>query len=172
MAFACSEESVQPDKIIYQNLGNTFADYNNPFRLDANNDGQDDFIFSTSLLSDGNGTHLQFTFYPAFANHAYVSNESAVVLAKAFPITPALPYTKRNEPLATKTINSTTTSWHGDWVNANKQYLGIRIKSSGNDLDFHYGWICISFDKQNERILIHDFAYQTQVNTEIKAGDL
>ncbi|HCR54226.1 MAG TPA: hypothetical protein DIW27_07420 [Cytophagales bacterium] len=161
LTISCQDETISPDKIIYKDLGNITVDYYNPYRLDVDGDGNGDFVFSTSLLNNASGGHLQFTFYPALANHVYAHRDEVVVLNPGDRISPDYDYTKWIQPLATKTESDTEIYWHGAWMNASNQYIGVRIKLSSNE-DYHYGWIRVSFDKANERLILHDLAYHSK----------
>ncbi|MFZ1635912.1 MAG: hypothetical protein WBP43_08545 [Chitinophagales bacterium] len=59
----------------------------------------------------------------------------------------------------------------GYWFpNAAEQFLGVRFQDS--DEKIHYGWIRCSVIDSAEGIIIHDYAYETQIEHPILAGSM
>lgn len=59
----------------------------------------------------------------------------------------------------------------GYWFpNVSEQFLGVRFQD--NDEQIHYGWIRCSVIDSAEGLIIHDYAYETEINHPIAAGSL
>ncbi|MBN1556379.1 MAG: PEP-CTERM sorting domain-containing protein [Phycisphaerae bacterium] len=55
----------------------------------------------------------------------------------------------------------------GDWENGSLYYLGVSFKL---DSQTHYGWIAAQYDRNANKLFISGYAYETEVDTPIKAG--
>lgn len=59
----------------------------------------------------------------------------------------------------------------GYWFpNVSEQFLGVRFQD--NEEQIHYGWIRCSVIDSAEGLIIHDYAYETEINHPIAAGSL
>lgn len=59
----------------------------------------------------------------------------------------------------------------GYWFpNVSDQFLGVRFQD--NEEQIHYGWIRCSVIDSAEGLIIHDYAYETEINHPIAAGSL
>jgi hypothetical protein len=58
-------------------------------------------------------------------------------------------------------------SWDGNWKNAEHNYLGVQIHRDGR---LYTGWIEISFDTANEKLVLHRAAVSKVAGQSIKAG--
>jgi len=57
---------------------------------------------------------------------------------------------------------------YGQWNNVNDKFLGVRFLSSGS---IHYGWVRMDVADNPASITLKDFAFESQSDVEIKAGD-
>lgn len=57
--------------------------------------------------------------------------------------------------------------WAGLWKNATHRFLPVQIKRNGQ---FYNGWIEISFDILNEKLVLHRTAISTEPGREVRAG--
>jgi hypothetical protein len=165
---SCQEEELLLPSINYHNLNNVTASQGKSFALDIDQDGGSEYLFTTLLAADDLGDQLQFVIYPARANQVFEIAGRVGVLEEAQQIAPGNPFDKSVKPMVIKTITNSAISWSGDWKEVNSKFIGIRFKLG--DSGYYYGWIRVSFDLVTEQFIIHDFAYQTTVDTEILAG--
>lgn len=166
----CSENNtVAPEGIVFINLQNAKADYFNPFQLDINNDGTNEYLFSASILTNEEGDHLQFELFPESTSEVFNRAGHTLVFQAGELISGNTSRTRPFKPLAVKTITETGVYWSGHWEDARDKYLGIRFTL--NNIKY-IGWIRLSFDKKNEHLIFHDLAYQTQPGAFISAGQV
>lgn len=165
---SCQEVEQLPAAINYVNLNDATASQAKSFSLDIDQDGDTEFLFTTVLAADATGDLRQFVISPARENQVFEIAGRVGVLEAGQEIAPGNPFDKNVQPMVVKRISNTATSWSGDWKDADNRFVGIRFKL--NDQGYHYGWIRVSFDKEAERMVIHDFAYRTTVDSKIAAG--
>lgn len=165
---SCQEEDTKPALISYVNLNDATASQAKSISLDIDQDGDTDYLFTTVLTADAAGDYRQFVISPARENQVFEIAGRVGVLEAGQEIAPGNPFDKNVQPMVVKRITNTATSWSGDWKDVSNRYIGIRFKL--RDQRYHYGWIRFSFDKESERMVIHDLAYRTTVDKGIKAG--
>jgi hypothetical protein len=169
---ACEDTgSVNPpaDMILYKNLNDVRAGYNQPFSLDINNDGISEYVFVTSLIGTNEGFETHFKIYPVRSNRLFVSNLIPSIVPEGNAIE-GQSFSKFVEPMVIKTTIGEGTTLLGDWKDAQNFYAGIQFQL-GND-PYRYGWLRLSFDQVNEQFVIHDLAYENFPGKAIKAGDI
>jgi len=50
-------------------------------------------------------------------------------------------------------------------------YVGVRLDNIGEGtVNYYYGWLRMTYDKDNQTVTLHDFAYQNTQNVAINAG--
>ncbi|HEX7844899.1 MAG TPA: hypothetical protein VF476_03800, partial [Chitinophagaceae bacterium] len=57
--------------------------------------------------------------------------------------------------------------WQGPWKDVSHKFLAVQIVK--NDLKYN-GWIELTFDTANERLILHRAAISTEAGKEVKAG--
>lgn len=94
----------------------------------------------------------------------------AAALAPGSKIGPGDPFYRRAAMMAEYT--SSAVYYYGSWANAKNGYLGIRFLING---EAHYGWARLNagYDYHHKDIfaLLTGYAYETQPDTPIRAGD-
>ena len=60
-----------------------------------------------------------------------------------------------------------TPHWDGIWKRASHHFLPVQVIKEGK---VYHGWIEISFDITNEKLILHKAAISTETDKEIKAG--
>ena len=157
-------------KVVYTPV-NTQMSGKLPFALDINNDGVPDFTLTvigvdhtTLLLCDldtpGNALETQ----------RFGGYEPAAFPAGA-PIGPAQNFTSNTTYggvfMAAFFVYSMTESW-GPWNTQYKRYLGMKFLVDG---EVHYGWARLTIDHFGRNFVLQGYAYETEANTKIIAGD-
>lgn len=158
----------------YKDLKNAEVKYSKTQTLDIDNDGTMDFYFSVLLVGD---PLLQRDMYQFYANSTVKRN----LLNDAQDQSPLLnkyDLVKKDHPgytwyeisaikLAEKVVTSISTFWQGQWKSADHNYLPVQIEKNGK---VYHGWIELSFDTTNERLILHKAAISQEENKEVQAG--
>jgi hypothetical protein len=160
-------------KVVYT-PANVNVNENAPYALDVNGDGTADFTFT---FFSADHTDLLICDLDTVGN-ALQSYKGERGEAGAFPvgavIGPAQNFTSATTYggifMAAVSQYSVSNSW-GPWINVNNRYLGMKFLIDG---EVHYGWARFSirnWDKRGGKVLLTGYAYETDVNKKITAGD-
>jgi hypothetical protein len=162
----------EPDleTIVYIDLGDVKIGYNQTFIMDIDADGNAEFFSSTLLIANEVGDHLNFLISPYRYSQVQGNDNRMAILNESEQIKEGNLFFKDLHPLAVKTITQNESYWSGEWMNAERNYAGIRFRLKGQG--YHYGWVRMSVDKVNDVLIIHDMAYHSIQNSGIKAGEL
>jgi hypothetical protein len=162
-------------KIVYKATSVNIA-ANAPYKLDLNGDGTTDFTFSFFTLDHTTALQLNLD---VFGNQvmppAGTTGPEAAALPFGAPIGGSQGFTSATSyggvGMAFAFAYSVTDFW-GPWAGATNHYLGLKFLIKGN---VHYGWARLSVSdwrSHNGLILLSGYAYETQVNKKISAGDI
>ena len=58
--------------------------------------------------------------------------------------------------------------WDGSFKNASHKYLPVRIQRNGQ---YYFGWIELTMDKENRKLILNKAGISTEPGKEIKAGN-
>lgn len=181
IAFFCSscskEHSVPPvphPVMHYKNLQNAAVSYSHPAFIDVDDDGVNDFSFGVILVGDPllQRDRLQFL-ANSKVNTLLLNNEQdqSPVLNKNDSVAVVNPgyqwFEISSIVLAEKITTMTGFSWEGLWITAAHKYLPVQLKKGEQ---FYNGWIELSFDTANEKLILHRAAISTERAKTIKAG--
>lgn len=142
--------------VVYVDLNDARAGYNQPYALDVDSDGGSEFVFNATLIADAIGDHLRFAVISRYDNAVIGENGNVKVLHAGDPVVQGSAFGYDNEVLAIKTTTPGGVTWWGNWKGAQNKYIGIRFRLSGSTC---YGWVRVSLSESEERIVIHDMAY-------------
>lgn len=165
---SCDDDTVPARQLIVYKELQADAVYLSTVNVDMDNNGDPDFLVSTTLTSDGEDVHVEYKVYAVGANQVFDVAGRVALLSEGQAIAPGNPFTKNTEPLVTKVISATGDSWRGDWVGITNGFVGVRFNSG--DGKMHYGWIRLSFNAEREAITVHDYAYHANPKVAINAG--
>jgi hypothetical protein len=172
----CIEQPTDPvhPAMIYKDLSDAVVKYGMGQAIDVDNDGSIDFRFRVELVGDPilQRDRMQFQATSTIKrNLLNDADDQSPMLQKNELIKPVFPgytwYEISSILLVEKITTLTTTYWQGRWKEAAHHYLPIQVEKSGH---LYQGWIEISFDQQNERLLIHRSAICKVEDVEVKAG--
>lgn len=176
---ACKKETLKPlePQMMYQDLQNAEIKYNTFKRLDLDGNGTTDVRFGTYHIGDPLTQMDKIQFHAASmieSNFPIDQHDNAPVFSKGTII-------KTNNTadyewfrvslvvLAQKNIPVTgTIHWTGNWKDVSRQYLPIQLLK-GNQR--YNGWIELSFDMENEKIILHKAAISNTPDVDIVAGN-
>lgn len=149
---------IHPDTLLAAQRG-TIMQYD----LDMDEDGTVDFYFKHFNI-DVNWNHLEAYTY-------YGQPGEILVLATQIPV----PLQHMEEISSSGrwvcTASSSSSSalfMEARWCGAGDRYMGLRFRRNG---EWHYGWIRINAAADTTGMVIKDFAWETQANRAILAGD-
>lgn len=174
---SCTKDPIEPPAhpvMQYKDLQNAEVKYNQLKAVDMDNDGVTDFWFSTLLVGDPVLQRDRRQFYAhskANTNLLNDANDESPVLNKLDLISKKQDgyewYEVSAIVLAEKIVTMTETFWQGAWKNASHKYLPVQIK---RDDKLYHGWIELSFDAVEEKLVLHKAALSTEADKSVKAG--
>ncbi|MEQ8880629.1 MAG: hypothetical protein RLQ12_13395, partial [Cyclobacteriaceae bacterium] len=65
------------------------------------------------------------------------------------------------------TRENETPVWSGNWVENSEGYIAVSIRLNG---EYHYGWVKLLTDLENESIMVQEYAYNKKPGASIKTG--
>jgi hypothetical protein len=168
---SCEEENTLPqNEIIYINLSDRAVAYNQSQTIDLDNEGQPELSFSVILAQENGTNQLQYRVYALRSNKVFEVAGRALKMAEGQMIEPGNPFDKNVAPLVSRIESNGAITWQGDWLDANRGFLGFQFQLS--DGLTRYGWVRMSFDRATEKLILHDVAYRQQAQVGIAAGQL
>jgi hypothetical protein len=187
IAFAsCKKETlVQPPvpapepvvEMLYTNLRNAEVKYNSEgVWVDLDNDNRPEVLFEVMLVGDFINRKDMYKFNIVTSIRANVpvnSNEQIPVFQKGATIRienfdGANWYGASEITLMEKVVlENNSIVWRGNWLTAQKSYLPVQLYRNGK---WHNGWIELTADHQNEKLILHRAAISKEPGKMIKAG--
>ena len=179
---ACSKTPVKPpptpDKptMIYKDLSDYAVMFDQTVSFDLDGNGGNDIRFGTVRLGDplSNQDRMQWLAVCSFYTSLPVNiNENIPVLNlnDSIPINDFSGYSWYNATgnvLCQKVISvSAPPYWEGAWKDASHRFIPIQLNK--NNLLYN-GWIEVSFDKLQEKIILHKSAVSEQPDKSVFAG--
>jgi hypothetical protein len=158
----------------YKNLQNQEVKYGQSRYVDIDSDGTNDFLFNVELIGDPILQRDRIQFY---ANSGIKRNllnndlDESPMLNKGDSISKNHVgynwWQISSIVLAEKIITYNGDSWQGLWKNADHKYLPIQVEKTGK---LYHGWIELSFNTVEEKLILHNAAISTEEEKGIKAG--
>ncbi len=174
---SCKKENDIPANysVEFFDLQNAAVKYQQPVTLDFTKDGNTDFSFGVLLVGDPVLQRDRYQFYVSSrvkTNLLNDTNDESPMLNKGDKIglnhEGYTWYEVSAIVLAEKIVTNQSTTWTGRWTNANHKYLPVQIEREGKLFN---GWIEVSFDKTEEKIILHKAALSKFPNVSIRAGE-
>ena len=146
-------------------------------QVDINKDGSYDFVFSTLLVGDPLYQHDKIQFFIMGAQYTYFlmgPDETSPIYNKSeiIPISNQGQHTWYDiswEKLAEKIIPETGSFfWNGQWKNVSNKYFGFQLKKNDK---LYNGWIKMSFNTQEEKLIVHGLAISKIAGRDVIAGE-
>lgn len=181
--------------VIYTDIEDIILDVSfESYNLDLDNNGEHDFWFfkysGTYVWSSGSGwtelRRLNFIVIDPLSAFNQVAGKSfstiysyyeywPYAISGGYLINNNLSFQTYGFTMASRIDIGNGTSWVHDkdagywWPSAEDHYLGVHFVDS--DSNYHYGWIRCSVLDSAEVLIIKDFAYETEIEHAIVAGD-
>ncbi|PLX31921.1 MAG: hypothetical protein C0600_04325 [Ignavibacteria bacterium] len=149
---------IHPDTLLTAQRG-TIAEYD----LDMDEDGTVDFYFKHFNL-DVDWNHLE-----AYTNYGQPGEVRVLASRTPVPLQHMEEISSSGQWVCTASGSSSSALFmEARWCGAGDRYMGLRFRRNG---DWHYGWIRINAAADTTGMVIKDFAWETQANSAILAGD-
>jgi hypothetical protein len=175
---ACHKSHDEPRGPVmkYTNLNDEEVNEKNYKALDIDNDGQIDLAFNTPLVGDplNNRAILEFLIMPSRNRTLLLVNDEpeVPVLKKGDQIGASFAGSKWSPnayvPLVQKFLEQNGSYWYGNWHHVSHQYLGIEVIVNSEP---YFGWIELSMNTDEEKLVLHKMAISTEANVPVTAGD-
>jgi hypothetical protein len=178
---ACGKEKVpakEPVKthpiMIYTDLQNKEVKYGKFQYVDVDGDGPYDFLFNVVLVGDPILQRDRVQFYANSGINRNLLNsdvDESPMLSKGDSISKIHAGYQWWEisaiVLAEKIVTNDGSFWQGKWKNADHKYLPIQIEKNNK---LYHGWIELSFNTAEEKLILHKAAISTEEDKSIQAG--
>ena len=182
---ACKKEVATPQVPVpipnmqYSDFNNTIVKFGQNFKMDLDNDGANDFYFSSQLVGDPLEQKDKKQFFIGSSLYAFCPVNNINGLDR-FPMVikgdnigyDCYPRYEWSDALGVVLVQKTITFyrvpyWEGDWKNASHRYLPLFVIKDNAKF---FGWLEISFDILNEGMLIHKAGISKEADKEVRAG--
>ncbi|HMU11515.1 MAG TPA: lipoprotein [Ferruginibacter sp.] len=177
---ACKKTTITPPptphpQMQYLHLHDESIRFGQIKKIDINSDGTDDFLVSTLLVGDPILERDRRQYYISSSTESRFlqdGNNQSPILNKGDQVMLQHPgygwFEVTSLLLAEKIVPMIGNSfWQGAWKQANQHYLPVQVKKNGSIFN---GWIALSFDTMQEKIILHKAAICTEAGKTIKAG--
>ncbi|MGZ3845957.1 MAG: hypothetical protein ACXVBJ_16070 [Flavisolibacter sp.] len=180
---ACGKEkppvpTVPPDSsdpvMTYRDLQNKEVKYGQLQEIDVDGDGSKDIRFNVLLVGDPVLQRDRVQFYANSGIKRNLLNNSvdeSPMLNKGDSISKKHPGYDWWEisaiVLAEKIIDNNGSYWQGLWKNADHKYLPIQFEK---DSKLYHGWVELSFNTTEEKLILHKAAISTEADKRVRAG--
>jgi hypothetical protein len=178
---ACKKEDLQTNppvdshpQMLYKDLQNASVKYLQAKGIDVDNDGSTDFAFSVQLVGDPllQRDRWQFIAHSGVnRNLLNDANDNSPMLNRMDAITKQMSgytwYEISAIVLAEKIVTNNGNYWDGVWKNADHKFLPIQLKKEGK---YFHGWIELSFNAAEEKLVLHRSAISKEEEKTVKAG--
>jgi len=166
-----------PPETVVIDLGNQEMRYGNgPLLLDFNKDGTRDFLFNVSLVADPvagldkrrfmTSSGVQSKFAVNNSEEVPCMNKGDLIGIEDFDgykwnLVLSVRLVERSENMAGDI------SWYGNWKYAVQKYLPFQMIINNKP---HCGWVELSIDVDQQKIILHKAAYTKQPEVAVRAG--
>jgi hypothetical protein len=179
VSIACKKEKIpaavfRHPVMAYKDLQNKEAKYGHYQYVDVDSDGLNDILFNVILVGDPVLQRDRVQFY---ANSGIKRNllnnqvDESPMLNKGDSISKIYKgYTWWEVSaivLAEKIVENNGSHWEGLWKNADHKYLPIQIEKNKK---IYHGWIELSFNTVEEKMILHRAAISTEEEKTVQAG--
>jgi len=177
---ACTKTPVKPTpvypKMTYRNLSDSTVMFGRSASFDLDGNGEKDIHFGTLLVGDplSQQDKRQWLATSSFNTSLPVNNDENIPvldLADLIPINDFSGYRWYNASgivLSQKVISlSVPPYWEGAWRDASHRFIPIQLRK--NSLVYN-GWVEVSFDQLQEKMILHASAVSEQPDKSVLAG--
>ena len=165
----------QDPEMRYTDLGNQPIGFNQFISLDLDKDGQKDISFSTLLVGDPiyKVDKMQWLLSSSFYTNLPVKEERIPVMDTGDSIHirnfNGYEWFNASHIVLTQKIIGITGDpyWEGDWKQAAHQFAPFQVMHNNS---LYNGWVEISFNQADEKLVLHRAAISMEAGKKIAAG--
>lgn len=170
----------QPEPVVemeYIQLNNTHIQYQSPgLLIDLDKDNRPDVLLEVVRVGDNLLAVDKFQFNVITSSHTFLPvniNEHSPALERlaTIPTTNFNGYTWWSSVEITLMEKSLFANgsvvWRGSWLDRNLRYLPVQLLTTNGK---HNGWVEITEDRANDRLIVHRAAISRVPGKDIKAG--
>jgi hypothetical protein len=144
--------------------------FGNNFYLDADKDGESDFLFTTVFAGEEGNIHTMYVVNAIGDNQVLTVDNNAAVANEGNPMESFGNITWANAPayILEQINDGKTNTWKGLWSGDRDQYVGIKLVKG----DVSYtGWVKVFIDQNNDQAQVEGYAINKVSNSAINAGE-
>lgn len=182
LAVACKKTKPLPPplpptpSLKYTNLGDSAIRMNRSAVFDLNGDREWDIFFGTVLVGDplSQQDKRQWLLGSSLNTNLPVNDNERIPMMQKdqlIPVNSFSGYSWFNASmvyLTQKVIGMTAPPfWEGEWKNANHHFIPVQVNKNGSIFN---GWVEVSFNMNEEKLILHKAAISLNAGAEIKAG--
>ncbi|XVJ65288.1 MAG: hypothetical protein HEQ40_03630 [Lacibacter sp.] len=163
-------------EMIYSNLNDLEIKYLKDAVIDINKDNRVDLLFEVLRVGDfiNKVDKFQFNILTSIYTSVPVNSIEQIPVMQKGALVPLANFTEY-EWYSASEINlfekvlfeNGAVQWRGNWLTAQKAFLPFQIRINNQR---HNGWIEVTADQANERLVLHRAAYSKLPNKDVKAG--
>jgi len=150
-----------------------FFHYLKPYEIDLNGDSLYDFRFSVGLVYSDGSSHEKFLANSYRDAKIQIIDYAAVAYDKDFVVGPQGDLGNTiwdifsGELLVKTTRENQAPVWSGNWMENSEGYIAVSIRLNG---EYHYGWVKLLADVEQDAILVQEYAFNKAPGESIKTG--
>jgi hypothetical protein len=183
---SCKKEKVvtmpptQPQPVVemeYTNLNNAEIKYGHPeVSIDLNKDNRADLMFEVMRVGDfiNKLDKFNFNILTSITTSVPVNGNEQIPVMLKNALIPLNDFGGNNWYGASEItliqkvlFENMTVNWRGNWLTVQRGYLPVQLFKNSQKYN---GWIELTADNANEKLILHRAAVSKEPNKEIKAG--
>ena len=164
-------------EMIYSNLNDVEVKYmKNAVIVDINKDNRADLFFEVLRVGDfiNKADKFQFNILTSIYTGVPVNSIEQIPVMQKGALVPLANFTEYEWYSASEIslfekvlFENGAVQWHGNWLTVQKGFLPFQLRINNQR---HNGWIEVTADQANERLILHRAAYSMLPNKDVKAG--
>lgn len=141
------------------------------YYLDADKDGQSDFLFTTVYENEGGNIHTKYVVNAIGENEILTVDQDAAIADTGSSLDSFGNITWNNAPasILEQVTDEQGNSWKGLWSGDRDQYVGIKVVKDGKS---YTGWVKIFIDQSSETAKVQGYALNQSAGNTINAGEI
>jgi len=141
------------------------------FYLDADKDGQADFLFTTVYENENGSIHTKYMVDAIGQNEVLAIDNDAAIAdgGNAIDSFGNVGWNKTPASILEQVSDAEGNSWKGLWSGDRDQYVGIRVVKDGKS---YTGWVKVFIDQDAEQAQVQGYALNKAANSGISAGEI
>ncbi len=141
------------------------------YTLDADKDGQADFLFTTVFENENGEIHTKYMVNAIGENEVLAVDNEAAVADEGISLDSFGNISWKNTPtsILEQVENQNGNAWKGLWSGDRDQYIGIKLVKDGKS---YTGWVKVFIDQTTEEAQVQGYAINRVADNAINAGEI